>query len=72
VSRTALCLSGTFAAYQMRTAIEPLLRRAFAEVRTGFEWWNIPPCHLYWARRPRDGWGEAAQPNRAAAGRADG
>jgi phospholipid N-methyltransferase len=50
-SRTALRPSGTFAAYQMRSAIEPLLRRGFAELRKGFEWWNIPPCHLYWARR---------------------
>jgi len=53
-SSMALRSSGTFAAYQMRTAIAPLLRRAFAEVRQGFEWWNIPPCHLYWARHPRD------------------
>lgn len=49
-SRAALGLCGLFAAYQMRTAIEPVLRRAFVNLHRGFEWWNIPPCHLYWAR----------------------
>jgi hypothetical protein len=53
VSRQALRRSGQFAAYQMRTAIEPLLRENFARVRSGYEWWNIPPCHLYWARDPK-------------------
>jgi len=53
-SRAALGGTGVFAAYQMRTVVEPLLRSAFAEVRKGFEWWNIPPCHLYWATGGRD------------------
>ncbi|MEC7932358.1 MAG: hypothetical protein VX218_08720 [Pseudomonadota bacterium] len=45
--------AGVFAAYQMRSAIRPLIDRHFAEVGHGYEWWNIPPCHLYWARQPR-------------------
>jgi phospholipid N-methyltransferase len=49
-SAAALDARGTFAAYQMRRAIEPLLRQSFSVVRSRFEWWNIPPCHLYWAR----------------------
>ena len=43
---------GHFLAYQMRSAIRPYLGRHFARVREGYEWWNIPPCHLYWAARP--------------------
>lgn len=51
---TALALkpSGLLAAYQMCTAIRPLIYRHFAHVEYGFEWWNIPPCHLYWATKP--------------------
>lgn len=48
----ALATAGVFAAYQMRTAIRPLINRHFACVRYGYEWWNIPPCHLYWATGP--------------------
>ena len=51
-SATALHPSAMFAAYQMRNAIEPLLRRHFSKVAQAYEWWNIPPCHLYWAKEP--------------------
>lgn len=51
MSGAALTAHGTFAAYQMRRAIEPFLRRTFRTVRKGYEWWNVPPCHLYWASR---------------------
>lgn len=44
---------GHFLAYQMRAAVYPHLTRHFARVDKGFEWWNIPPCHLYWATGPR-------------------
>lgn len=50
---SALAPSGMFAAYQMRTAIQPLIERNFTSLRQGYEWWNIPPCHLYWATSPR-------------------
>ena len=43
---------GHFLAYQMRGVIRPYLGRHFARVREGYEWWNMPPCHLYWAARP--------------------
>lgn len=49
----ALAPDGIFTAYQMRIAIRPLIDRRFASVRYGYEWWNIPPCHLYWATQPR-------------------
>lgn len=48
----ALEPTGILAAYQMRKTIEPLLRSRFANVTRDFEWWNIPPCHLYWAENP--------------------
>lgn len=51
---TALALkpSGQLAAYQMRTAIRPLIKRHFSGLRVAYERWNIPPCHLYWASGP--------------------
>lgn len=49
-SAAALAPGGVLAAYQMRRTIEPLLDRHFAEVEHEYEWRNIPPCHLYWAR----------------------
>ncbi|WP_232307555.1 class I SAM-dependent methyltransferase [Sphingobium chungbukense] len=48
----ALAPDGRFLAYQMRRVVGPLLARRFARVTTGFEWRNIPPCHLYWASEP--------------------
>jgi len=53
VSAGALAPDGRFLAYQMRKAVLPLLERRFETVETGFEWRNLPPCHLYWAARPR-------------------
>ncbi|WP_017672735.1 methyltransferase domain-containing protein [Blastomonas sp. AAP53] len=44
--------NGELLAYQMRTAIAPLLAPRFDEVERSYVWRNIPPCHLYWARRP--------------------
>jgi phospholipid N-methyltransferase len=49
LTRAVLSDTGIFAAYQMRTSIEPLLRKQFGKVSKSYEWWNIPPCHLYWA-----------------------
>ncbi|WP_404478792.1 class I SAM-dependent methyltransferase [Novosphingobium sp. BL-52-GroH] len=52
---SALAPGGLLAAYQMRTAVRPLIDRYFAAVRHGYEWWNLPPCHLYWAKGPHRG-----------------
>jgi phospholipid N-methyltransferase len=49
-SRASLGAQGIFAAYQMRRDIERSLRGHFEIVRKDFELWNIPPCHLYWAK----------------------
>jgi phospholipid N-methyltransferase len=48
----ALWPTGQLAAYQMRTAIRPLLEKHFRHLSCGYEWWNLPPCHLYWASAP--------------------
>lgn len=47
-----LAPDGLFMAYQMRTAVRPMLEHRFASVHTAYEWRNIPPCHLYWASEP--------------------
>lgn len=52
VTAATLNSSGLFAAYQMRSTIRGLIYRHFAVVRHAYEWRNIPPCHLYWARKP--------------------
>lgn len=49
-TRAALRPAGQFCAYQMRRAVEPLLRSHFSTVWRSYEWRNIPPCHLYWAK----------------------
>lgn len=57
VSRRVLTRDGHFLAYQMRSAVHPLLVQNFLRVEKGYEWRNVPPCHLYWARQP---WKEPA------------
>jgi phospholipid N-methyltransferase len=52
-SCSVLSLDGRFLAYQMREAVKPLLEKRFFKVDHRYEWRNIPPCHLYSARRPR-------------------
>ncbi|RZI54361.1 MAG: methyltransferase domain-containing protein [Pseudomonas sp.] len=54
-SARALTSSGVLAAYQMRSTIRPLLSRHFGKLRSSYELWNIPPCHLYWAMGKREG-----------------
>jgi phospholipid N-methyltransferase len=49
-SRMALGRNGMFVAYQMRRKIEHYLEGRFKIARRGYAFWNIPPCHLYWAR----------------------
>jgi phospholipid N-methyltransferase len=50
ISRASLQPEGRFIAYQMRREIERYLRGRFEIMRKGYAVWNIPPCHLYWAR----------------------
>lgn len=39
---------GTFAAYQVKDNIRPLLERHFDKRDEAYEWRNLPPYHLYW------------------------
>lgn len=49
-SRASLGVNGRFVAYQMRREIERYMRGRFQLMRRGYALWNVPPCHLYWAR----------------------
>lgn len=49
-SRTALSPEGVLVAYQMRRTIERYMRSKFHITHHGYALWNIPPCHLYWAK----------------------
>lgn len=49
-SRASLGVDGSFVAYQMRREIEHYLRGRFQIVHKDYALWNIPPCHLYWAK----------------------
>lgn len=48
--RAILAPDGMFCAYQMRRAIEPLLKTHIGTIHSAYEWRNIPPCHLYWTK----------------------
>ncbi|PXA92425.1 methyltransferase [Nostoc sp. 3335mG] len=42
---------GLFMAYQVKRTLEPMLHRHFAEVERARQWLNLPPFHLWWARK---------------------
>jgi phospholipid N-methyltransferase len=42
---------GLFMAYQMRDRVRSLLDGRFDKIDEGYEWRNLPPCHLYWFRK---------------------
>lgn len=39
---------GAFMAYQFTAAVRDLMRADFRRIDSGFEFWNILPCKLYW------------------------
>ncbi|MGE4430228.1 MAG: class I SAM-dependent methyltransferase [Sphingobium sp.] len=51
-SAEILAPDGHFLAYQMRKTIADHIIRHFGVVEEAFAWWNMPPCHLYRARKP--------------------
>lgn len=51
-SAEVLHAEGALLAYQMRATVAPMLARRFGDVQSSYVWRNLPPCHLYWARRP--------------------
>ncbi len=39
---------GAFLVYQFRARARDFLAVHFARIDNGFEWWNVPPCFLFW------------------------
>jgi phospholipid N-methyltransferase len=46
-TRAALAPGGAFLVYQFTARVLPVLRRAFGDVRRGFELYNLPPAQLF-------------------------
>lgn len=47
----ALKPGGTFMVYQYRKRARDFLVPHFDDIDHGFEWWTVPPCHLFWATK---------------------
>jgi phospholipid N-methyltransferase len=47
----ALRPGGSFLVYQFRKRARDFLEPHFTQIANGFEWWNVPPCFLFWATR---------------------
>jgi phospholipid N-methyltransferase len=39
---------GAFLVYQFRARARDFMAPHFTRIDNGFEWWNIPPCFLFW------------------------
>ena len=46
-----LASGGTFLIYQYSAYVLQLLEPLFASIDRDLEWWNIPPCGLFWAHK---------------------
>jgi phospholipid N-methyltransferase len=46
-----LKLDGAFLVYQLSAKVADYIGPHFAEIDRGFEWLNIPPMRLFWARK---------------------
>lgn len=40
---------GAFLVYQFRKRARDFIAPHFRHIDDGFEWWNVPPCFLFWA-----------------------
>lgn len=40
---------GAFLVYQFRAKVRAFLDPHFQRIDKGMEWWNVPPCWLFWA-----------------------
>lgn len=43
---------GAFLVYQYRAKVRDFLEPHFPKIDNGFQFWNIPPCFLFWAWKP--------------------
>ncbi|MCU0728874.1 MAG: methyltransferase domain-containing protein [Sphingopyxis sp.] len=50
----ALRPGGEFLVYQFRKRARDFLEPHFTDISNGFEWWNAPPCYLFWAKKDAD------------------
>ncbi len=50
----ALRPGGTFMVYQFRKRARDFLAPHFTQIADAFEWWNVPPCFLFWATKTKD------------------
>ena len=39
---------GAFLVYQFRARARDFMSPHFTRIDDGFEWWNVPPCFLFW------------------------
>ncbi len=39
---------GAFLVYQFRARVRDFMAPHFSKIDKGFEWWNVPPCFLFW------------------------
>lgn len=39
---------GAFLVYQFRARARDFMAPHFTRIDNGFEWWNVPPCFLFW------------------------
>ena len=39
---------GAFLVYQFSPKVRDFIAPHFARIDHGMEWWNVPPCQLYW------------------------
>ena len=47
----ALRPGGSFLVYQYRKRARDFLVPHFNQIDNGYEWWNVPPCYLFWATK---------------------
>jgi len=47
----ALRPGGSFLVYQFRKRARDFLEPHFSQIINGIEWWNVPPCFLFWATK---------------------
>jgi phospholipid N-methyltransferase len=45
---------GAFLVYQFAPKVHDFLAPRFPVIGHAFEWWNMPPAHLYWAQHATD------------------
>lgn len=61
----ALRPGGSFMVYQFRKRARDFLVPHFSDIVSGIEWWNLPPCHLFWATKSADDADEQPRPETA-------